>query len=120
MRRRALLLLGALVPTAARAQPHWLVGRWEGEVSGGGGERGPQRVLLVESVGADGVGRGRLSFEGRGGDSTDIRISGETVTVTSGRGNTYTLRRVAPNRLEGDYFANSGRGRRYTVWLDRR
>ena len=119
MRRRLVLAAAGLVPFAAHAQAHWLVGRWEGEVTGGSGVDGPKRVMVVQSVAADGAVRGSWSFTGQGGGNADIRLQGDTVNVTSGRANSYTLKRVNPNRLEGDYITGA-RGRRYGVWLDRK
>jgi hypothetical protein len=116
--RRLLLALAGGWPAAASAQGHWLVGRWEGEVTGGVGVDGPKRVMVVQSVAADGTVRGSWSFTGQGGGNASIRLDGDTVHVTSGRANTYTLRRVNPNRLEGEYVTGA-RGRAHAAWLVR-
>lgn len=116
---RRLILGAALLPAMARAQPHWLVGRWEGKVTAGIGTDGPDRVLVVRSVAADGKLQGSFSVRGSGGGNDDMRLDGETVRITGGRGNSYTLRRVNPNRMEGDYLTARGRSHPGGVWLER-
>jgi hypothetical protein len=124
VRRRLILAAASLYPFAVLAQRHWLIGRWEGEVqgaggSGGGGPEGPGRVLVVDSVGADGKVTGVFSSRGGGQRTTNITLQGETVRIVSGAGNDITLRRTAANKLEGDYVSTSGRGRRVSVTLTR-
>lgn len=121
MRRRSLLALGALLPGAVLAQPHWLVGTWQGEIQGGsGGREGPQRVLVVRSVAADGTVTGSWSVRGEsaGGDS-QIKLSGETLSITTARGASVSLARSGPDTLAGQAASVGGRPRPLTMTRQR-
>lgn len=117
--RRRIVLAASLVPFAAQAQRHWLVGRWEGEAQGAGGSEGPGRMLVVDSVGADGKVTGAFSNKGGGQRTTNITLQGDAVRIISGNGNDMTLRRTSADVLEGEYQSTSGRARRVTVSLKR-
>lgn len=104
MTRRGWLGLPALLlPGVARAQQHWLVGRWRGVSQGEGGESG--RSLTVTAVQGDSVS---ASW---GGQPVAATLSNDTLRFATANGNNpVVLRRVAPDRLEGTVGTRGGAG----------
>jgi hypothetical protein len=107
------------VPSSGR---DWLLGKWEGEVKGLRSKLGDTRILTITGVTPEGrVIGGWASAKAAGiGSRADIRTDGETVTVFTDEGNSVTLRRTAPGRLEGTFVSTARSGRSYEVVLQRR
>ncbi|MBS7812747.1 hypothetical protein [Roseococcus pinisoli] len=119
MKRRHLLsALPASFAAAgtARAQQHWLVGDWVGDLLGSR-DADPRRRLTVTSVDVAG-GTARGSW---GRNETPIQISGDTVRLTTGGNSPVVLRYTAPDRLEGTVSqSNSGSRPPFTIVMRRR
>lgn len=99
----ALALAGLLtLPAAAQAQQSDWVGTWVGTIGGGWkGKSGPQRMMAIESVTADGSARGGWSSSQRPRiGNAEFKLSGDKLTVQTDD-SLVTVSRVDARKLRG-------------------
>ncbi len=105
------------IPNPSSTGPHWLIGRWRGQVRGMIDQRfGNYRTLVVTGVTRDGKISGRWTVEDKGGEGTIFQLSGDRLTLTTTYGNRVSLVRSSSYRLTGS-FLNTTSGNRYGVTL---
>jgi hypothetical protein len=105
-----LLLVFCLLPRPAPAQEevHWLIGRWEGNISGYIGRSSSSRTLRVTGVGPDGLAQGTWYVTGQQPLSALILVEGARVRILTAGKSTIDLTRQEDDLLVGKYISDSG------------
>lgn len=105
-----LLLVFCLLPRPAPAQEevHWLIGRWEGNLSGYIGRGSSARTLRVTEVSPDGTAEGMWYVTGQQPFAAFIQVEGARVRIATAGNHLVELKREGDDLLVGKYIPQNG------------
>ncbi|HEY2988096.1 MAG TPA: hypothetical protein VGL11_10245 [Candidatus Binatia bacterium] len=105
------MMIALLCSQPARAQEtqeHWLIGRWDGDISGYIGRGSASRTLRVTEVAADGIAKGLWYVTGQKPYLALILVEGAEVTIATAGHSRVELTREGNNSLVGKYIPENG------------
>jgi hypothetical protein len=89
--------------------PHWLIGRWEGDVANFNDARfGGHRIMTISAVDPQGQVTGEWGSQRSSPAPVLITFDGAVVTLTTPQSVIVTLRPVTSDRLEGSFVVQAG------------
>ena len=112
VRAAALPLMIALCifaqPSPAQVESHWLVGRWQGNLSGYIGKGSSARTLRVTAVSPEGTAQGMWYVTGQQPLTAYILVEGPSVKIATAGKSTVELRCDGDESLVGKYIPQDG------------
>ena len=93
---------------AQETQDHWLIGRWEGNISGYIGRSSPRRTLRVIEVAPDGAAKGMWYVTGQQALPAFIRVEELQVKILTAGSSVVELTREGNDLLVGNYISENG------------
>ena len=85
MKKAGLVLVAIFIcsqgTAAQQPERHWLIGWWQGDLQVV--MANPGRIIVVTSVGRDGIARGNMGLVGQAFGSAEIRVDGSKVHVVN-------------------------------------
>jgi hypothetical protein len=90
------------------AEAHWLIGRWEGNLSGYIGRSSPRRTLRVTEVAPDGEAKGMWYVTGQRLIAAFIQVEGAHVKIATAGNSLVELTREGDDLLVGKYIPQDG------------